>query len=236
MPQATAAAAPLDRRAGTGPYLEAFAIYLSGQVMLSLLLHWLVKGDPSLGMEWVLLAFIPIPMLWPKIRGASWPELRRGLGWTRGRGVLREAGSGLIGYCAGMPIFAAGVGITYVLMKLAHTHTTHPIQFAVGHGLWNNIQLYLLACVWAPIVEETMFRGALFHHLRGRWSVVPSAALVALIFAAIHPQGWAAIPALASLACVFALVREWRGSVVASMTAHAFNNFVVVTLLILTVG
>ena len=80
-----------------------------------------------------------------------------------------------------------------------------------------------------------MFRGALFHHLRRfskGWSWLPSAALVALIFAAIHPQGWTAIPALGMLAVVFAGLREWRGSLIASMTGHFIQNFIAVTVLV----
>jgi membrane protease YdiL (CAAX protease family) len=78
-----------------------------------------------------------------------------------------------------------------------------------------------------------MFRGILFHHLRTRWSWPASAGLVALIFAAIHPQGWAAIPILGAIAIVLAALREWRGSIIAPVAAHAFNNFIVITIALL---
>jgi membrane protease YdiL (CAAX protease family) len=135
-----------------------------------------------------------------------------------------------------LPVFAVGVGLTYLLTQLAKAAPTHPIQFEVGKSWWTNFQLYLLACVWAPVVEETMFRGALFHHVRRRWNWVISAALVSLIFAAIHPQGWAAIPALGALALIFAAIREWRGSIVAPMTGHFIQNFFVTTMLIVMAG
>ena len=89
---------------------------------------------------------------------------------------------------------------------------------------------YGLACIFAPVLEETMFRGALFHHLRGRHSWFASAVAVALMFAIIHPQGWLAIPVLCSIAMVLAALREWRGSIIAPMAAHAFNNFIAITL------
>jgi membrane protease YdiL (CAAX protease family) len=54
--------------------------------------------------------------------------------------------------------------------------------------------------------------------------------VVAFIFAAIHPQGWTLIPALGSIAIVLAGLREWRGSLWASITAHATNNFLVLSL------
>jgi membrane protease YdiL (CAAX protease family) len=62
---------------------------------------------------------------------------------------------------------------------------------------------------------------------------LPAALLVALIFAVIHPQGLAAVPVLGALAVSFALIREWRGSLVGPMVAHALNNGTVLTALCL---
>jgi len=59
-----------------------------------------------------------------------------------------------------------------------------------------------------------------------------AALVVAFVFAVIHPQGLLAVPALMSLAVVFALIREWRGSLIGSVVAHAINNGFVFTLLI----
>jgi len=78
-------------------------------------------------------------------------------------------------------------------------------------------------------MEETMFRGIFLHHLRQRWSWIASASVVSLIFAMLHPQGWVAIPALASIAMVLGALREWRGSLIAPMAAHACNNFLALT-------
>jgi membrane protease YdiL (CAAX protease family) len=102
--------------------------------------------------------------------------------------------------------------------------------------------VFLTACVAAPIVEETMFRGVLYRHLRDwsagqqRWMSVIFAALVnGLIFASIHPQGIFGIPVLATLAIGFSLAREWRGSLVSSIVMHGIHNTVItcVSLLIL---
>ena len=89
----------------------------------------------------------------------------------------------------------------------------------------------MAACIAAPIVEETMFRGVLYRHLRELHadkkrflSVVVSSVLNGLIFAAIHPQGVMAIPLLTMLAVGFSFTREWRNSLVSSITMHAINN------------
>jgi hypothetical protein len=99
------------------------------------------------------------------------------------------------------------------------------------------IAVLVLAAIVAPIVEETLFRGVFYRHLRdatrpmGVFSVIFSALVVNTIFAIIHPQGLIAAPALAALACGFVVGREWRGTLVVSMLAHGINNAIMVTLL-----
>jgi membrane protease YdiL (CAAX protease family) len=78
-----------------------------------------------------------------------------------------------------------------------------------------------------------MFRGALFNHLRRRWNWLISASVVAFFFAAIHPQGWTLIPGLGSIAIVLAAIREWRGTAMASIAAHATNNGIVLAMVLL---
>ena len=98
--------------------------------------------------------------------------------------------------------------------------------------------MVLVACVAAPIVEETMFRGVLYRHLRdwipgsGRWASVFFACLVnSFVFAAIHPQGLMGIPVLGLLAVGFSLVREWRDSLFGPMLMHALNNGIITLIL-----
>jgi membrane protease YdiL (CAAX protease family) len=92
-------------------------------------------------------------------------------------------------------------------------------------------------------VEETMFRGVLYRHLReatagrSRWrSVVISALVAAFIFAALHSQGLLGILPLMALACGFTAAREWRASLVPSMTVHALHNGMLTMMLILAAG
>jgi membrane protease YdiL (CAAX protease family) len=42
-----------------------------------------------------------------------------------------------------------------------------------------------------------------------------------------------AVPALGSTALVLAALREWRGSIIAPMVAHACHNFIATTALLL---
>lgn len=177
---------------------------------------------------------------WPKVLGTSWRDLRRSLGWHSGAGVLREMGMGIVGYITLLPI--AGLGILMVLAlnaigaQYGLEAQPHPAAGEISADPKVAIPLYLLACVWAPIVEETMFRGAFYRYLRA-WARPVGAALVqGFFFAIIHPQGILGVPALMSLGFNFALIREWRGSLIGPMTAHALNNGFVFTMLLFAIG
>ena len=159
-----------------------------------------------------------------------------GLGWTRGRGILREAGAGLLGYLASVPLLVIAVYVTFCLGKLSGERAVHPIVFGAGTGLKTILGLYLLASVWAPVVEETMFRGAL---------VPPPAVAPSLGFlrGAVRadlrlapPAGLDGHPRPGAIGFAFAGIREWRETAVASAAAHALNNAVATTMLILTLG
>ncbi|HVS36573.1 MAG TPA: CPBP family intramembrane glutamic endopeptidase, partial [Gemmataceae bacterium] len=66
-----------------------------------------------------------------------------------------------------------------------------------------------------------------------RWgSVTVSALVVSFVFAALHPQGLLAVPMLMALAFGFTAAREWRGSLIPSMTVHGLHNGVLMLLLI----
>jgi membrane protease YdiL (CAAX protease family) len=222
---------PSDRRA----YLEAFAIYLGGSVALAVVFRYVM----NLGGLWSAAAlpfgFI-VAVIWPRLRGQTWAEWRATVGFHAGKGFFRECAAGAVGYITGLPIFAIGFILTAILTSLAGANPSHPIERDISTNPATIIALLLLASVWAPITEELMFRGALFGHLRGRLGWWASAIPVCLIFAAIHPQGWTTIPALGSLALILAAIREWRGSILGSMTAHAINNTIVITALVLMIG
>jgi membrane protease YdiL (CAAX protease family) len=212
-------------------YLETFALYLVLYVALGVVLRYI--GPMSVQWTWTALIILPIAWMWVSLRGVSAEERRRAFGWYRGRGILREMAAGISGYLAGMVVIAFGILVTIILIRLTGTRAASPIVQELSGGPWRLAGLYALACIFAPVMEETMFRGALFHHLRQRWGWAVSAVLVSGIFAMLHPQGWVAIPALSAIAMVLAALREWRGSLIASMTAHACSNFLVLTLALL---
>ena len=232
---------------GGSVYLEMFALFLVSFFVLQYggaIVHKAAGVDLSKLLVWLM---APV-MFWPLVRGADWASWKHAVGWHRGRGVFREVGAGVLGYLAGLPIVAVGLFLAVVLSALVGLvvewvtdgvapPASHPVIDEMGSGgVWSVVMLYLLAAVWAPVFEETFFRGALYHHLRGRLGAIVSALTVALIFASIHPQGIGLIPALMGLAVVFALIREWRGSIIGPVAAHSLHNATLVTILLLALG
>jgi membrane protease YdiL (CAAX protease family) len=216
---------PTDRRS----YLYGFASYLLLMIAISLALRLLMSFGIALGLGMglnllVTLAAFSAGLLVPRALGQTASQWRLALGLHTGRGVWREIGSGLLGYLAGIPLLILGMVVVVILSQLSGIRGTHPIVEEL-RGTGGQLALvFVLACVVAPITEELMFRGALFAHLRERFTWWISAPSVAVIFAIIHPQGWVALPALAALAVVFAGIREWRGSIIGCMAAHALHN------------
>lgn len=235
-----------------GIYIQTFAIWLFGFFAIQFVLPSVfeamqLKLDPKLGIFLnVGIFFLSLSALaWPIIRGRSWTDVCHDIGWT-GESFLKNVSIGIATYAAWLPMVVVGIFIVFVLMMLFPLSTDvgefelpaspgHPVQHLISSGdsmIW--VGVFLAACVAAPIVEETMFRGVLYRHLRERgiaWNRAVSVAVAALvnsvIFAAIHPQGVLVIPLLTTLAIGFTLAREWRGSLVSSITMHAFNNSMV---------
>jgi len=181
-----------------------------------------------------LVLFVPF---WPLLRGVSWRELRAALGWHTGRGVVREVGAGVLGYLAGLPIVVIALLFTAVLMKLLKSTTSHPISDQVlNGGVGTRVFIVLLAAVWAPLIEETIFRGAMYQHVRNWAGVAGGVLMTGFVFAVIHPQGMLGLPMLMVLGCNFAMIREWRGSLIAPMVGHALNNGMVTLVLLSMLG
>jgi hypothetical protein len=214
-------------------YLEAFAIYLVLYTFVpGLVLRFLKVGDPLMW-SFPAIVILPLVMWYARWRGNDWRDVLAAFGWSNlGRWYV-EAPLGVVCYLAGIPVMLVGIALTGVLIKFSGTTPTHPIIFESQDSVGKIVALYLLACVWAPVFEESMFRGAFFAHLRRRHGWWMSATPVALIFASIHPQGWTTIPLLGSIAMVLAATREWRGSIIASIVCHGCVNFATVTLLVL---
>jgi membrane protease YdiL (CAAX protease family) len=240
-----------------GVYAETFAVYMLLFLGLSFAAHyvldWLAIQHGSLALSGLAALGSLAALSWPVLRGIPWHQVRRDIGWHTDRWPGLEPLFGLACYAFALPMLISGVILMLLLTKLRDwlgwgpdefgpsNAPGHPIVFWVGHaGWWVWLEVLFVASIVAPIVEETMFRGVLYRHLRtassGWWpalSVLFSALVVSFCFAVIHPQGFLAVPALMALAVAFTLMREWRGTILPSMIAHGINNAVATLLLFL---
>ena len=220
-----------------GIYAETFALYLASFVVVGFLSRYLPWRD--LWVSGVLMLLSLAALAWPVARGVRWADVRRDLGLYSGG--FRDIPLGIGTYLSAIPFLALGLLVMVTIMLVnkrmhpgdqAGAGPSHPIiGIALSGSAWAWVQMAIVACVLAPLVEEIMFRGALYQHLREIGPGLPKLASVTFsvvvsgfVFAAIHPQGWLGVPVLMSLATAFALSREWRGSVVPAMIAHGINN------------
>ena len=220
-------------RLATGPaghrtaYLEMVALFLLVFIGVQLVFG-VIQELTGVNLMLPILLASALPLLWPVLVGVPWKRYKQDMGFHRGRGVFHEIAAGFVGYLAGLPIIAVGILITFVLSFFAEVQADHPMQYELLDGGTYTIFLTLAAAViWAPLVEESVFRSGFYRHLRqrpGADGFLLATGLTAFIFAAIHPQGWVGIPALMSIAFVLSGLREWRGSIVPSMVAHAVHN------------
>ena len=230
-------------------YAETFALWLVLFIGLQFAVPLIPAGKSRLLVSGLAMLFSVTAVAWPLVRGVRWGRVRYDLGLHAGTaepGI--ELLCGLGGYAAALAMAFAGALVTFGLMALRKklapsapdTMPSHPAAGLIIDGdLWVRLQVLFTAAVVAPIVEEIMFRGVLYRHLRElsyRWgkvmSICAGTMATSFVFAAIHPQGWLGIPPLMGLAAVFTLTREWRGSLLPSMVAHGVNNAVVTVVLI----
>ena len=233
-----------DGRDGAGSaYLESFALFLAGMALISaagVAAEALLSDDQLaavpfvlFGAQWSLLALA----WWPLARGVRGRDANRAIGWTGGRGVVREVAAGVFGYLAGLPLVVAGIVAMFVLIMVTGVQPSHPAQDMARSGHWLNlVMLFGLASVWAPLVEEVFFRGALQEDVRRRAGLLVAVVVTAVLFAGIHPQGVVGMPPLIALAVVFSLLRAWRGSLIAPIVAHALHNSALITMAVLVFG
>jgi membrane protease YdiL (CAAX protease family) len=250
-----------------GVYIETFALWMASFAVLSLGLPYLTQyvelGEFRLMASGVIELGTLLVVFWPVLRGVSWKQVRQDIGWTRGRQPVLEPAAGVGCYVMSLPLLIVAILVVALLTWLqtqvqqqffgggpspddftSPMEPNHPITLPLARGDWSiRLQIFFLASFVAPIVEETMFRGVLYRHLRELtqgWatamSVFVSAIVSSFIFAVIHPQGFLAVPVLMALALGFVLAREWRGTLVGGMVAHGLNNGLVLLISVVTLS
>jgi len=236
---------------GGSVYLEVFVLFVGGFLALKFGMDALHKVLPdamwlgmlSIALQWCLIAVV----FWPRLRGVSDVGHGQAMGWHGGMGFFREVGFGILGYLAGLPVYVAGLVLTIVAMLIAEAVRANFVEgppplpnqnlFDIigGSSPFELILFMSLAVLWAPLCEESVFRGALFRHFRARWALPVAALGSAALFGFMHGYGPLFVFPLIALGTVFAIMREWRGSLIAPITAHMLHNGTVTVLLLVMI-
>jgi len=170
------------------------------------------------------------------------PSLRRGwavdpappppatlpLSWNR---ALRYGGGALL---VALPLLTlVSLGWTFVVEQLELPVVPQDVIaiFAGTHSPFVIAGMLLVACVFAPVYEELLFRAGLYrfcrHKLGRGWAMVISG----VCFGALH-QNWAGFLPLALLGMGLALAYEATGSIRVAIIAHGLFNLNTVLILL----
>lgn len=146
-------------------------------------------------------------------------------------GVPKLVGLGLAGFLANVPLVAI-FALAAERASRDAPRPTHPLaeQLVMGGHPLTLVCFFLLAAVFAPLLEELSFRGLLLPAL-GQY-VRPWAAIVltGLLFAAVHPQGPVLWLALGTVGAMAATLTYYTGSLLPAMVMHAVHNASILTL------
>lgn len=142
---------------------------------------------------------------------------------------------GAIGAVVAIPWTVIASGISAKCFELAnHPPQDHPllVELEAAKDPQLRLVLILTAVLFAPLFEETLFRGNLQAAL-GKVTDKPwlAVTLTSLIFAAFHPYWWMFAP-LVVLSLCLGYVYERTGNLWATITMHAAFNGLIVGLLL----
>jgi membrane protease YdiL (CAAX protease family) len=213
-----------------GIVASAFAFAIVAGVAWSLVFGFKELQPPSLRLELVVQVAVYLPVL--VLAAVVLPPLaKRSL---RELGVriptLSDIGTAAVGVFA-MFVVSSAIGAFEEHVMHVKVQEEAVDLLKTVHG-WSAVWFTLVACVFAPIVEEFAFRAFLFNALLRYVPVTAAAIVSSLLFGAAHGS-WSALLPLASVGVVLALVYYRTGSLSSSMIAHAgFNLIGVVSYLV----
>ena len=137
--------------------------------------------------------------------------------------TLAEVGIGLAGSIA-MFVVSSAIGLFEESVMHVKVQEQAVDLLKTAHGSMA-LLFSLLACVFAPFVEEFVFRGFAFNACLRYLPFAGAAILSALLFGAVHGSLSAFVP-LSAAGLVLAVVYYRTGALSASMISHAGFNLI----------
>jgi membrane protease YdiL (CAAX protease family) len=95
--------------------------------------------------------------------------------------------------------------------------------FAETRSPWVIAGMLIVACVFAPLSEELLFRAGLYRFVRQKLGRMPALLISGICFGLLHGN-WAGFLPLAVLGMILALAYEATGSIRVAIVAHGLFN------------
>jgi uncharacterized protein len=203
--------------------LCAIALFFAVQALVGLGARPFVDTVPGVviasGLAFGLGGFVAIGFL----RRQAGPGFWRGAGYGP-YPAWKSVGLGMWGALA-LPLPMVVLGLVFTRLVGEPPMSQNPaIEMIVRvDDWWAKLAMFLLVTVGAPLVEETLFRGALFAPLKERLGPVLTVAISSVLFALAHLD-FVALPQYILIGISLGVVRQVSGSIRPSMVLHAIWN------------
>lgn len=130
--------------------------------------------------------------------------------------VVRAGPAASLGVAAIALLGAMSTAFLY-LRHIATLDSLDPVIVSLGQAFHSSIA--------APIGEELVFIGVLYSSLRGKFRILPSTLVVAILFTAAHlPPDLISVALRCSYIVISCLVFEAYGALILNMAMHAVMN------------
>lgn len=205
------------------PTLGSFAMAGLGGDTTPSTLAWATLAITTISHALGLVVVATVAMADPPLRFA---DLRLGVsGFGGGRaGWARAIAWGLAGWCLSRPLLYMSALVSEVALGPAPMVTNPIVPILTGVSSEPAIiAIWLTTACVAPLFEELLFRGALFHGLRNHLGPIEAGAIVSAGFALVHPSPHTALY-LFCFSAIACWLTERTGSLVPAVVLHSANN------------
>jgi membrane protease YdiL (CAAX protease family) len=136
--------------------------------------------------------------------------------------------------CVGLVLALAYLVVAGWLVPMKPDTPHGPLVTMALSGGWALASWAIFALLFAPPIEEFLFRGLMLRGFAESWGGTTAALMVSLLFVIMHlPETlhyWPATVVISALALVTLAARLLSGSIVASMAVHFAYNAVMVVI------
>ena len=214
---------------------RAIGLVILGIIVVSLIaagIGFLIAGDANIeddptALTAVLVLSLPLEIVFV---AAAFAFSVRKYRVSREKLGIRPPDRGGVLLAVGLFLGSLGVVVGYFgILELAGVSPDADLPDEVFDNIGPLVAVAILSLLFAPVMEETFFRGFIFGGLRKRWGLVGGALGSGLLFGVAHlgnPGAFYLVPPISLVGAIFAWGYVYSGSLYQSMGAHfLFNLF-----------